>query len=349
MNTAINTTNNTVLTKDMQFLEKSSQKMNYSLLAEGDFFKDYLRTGEFSGFDRKSLSCEGESGGVLLPQNARQILSSNITSMSAMRGVCAHMEIEGPSLELLVADNNSDVGWVGEQDERAQTKTPNFTKITIQAHEMYAKPRATQRLLDDAAIDIDAWLLEKVSYTMSRAENHAFTLGDGDKKPKGFLNEDKKAPGSKTPLALETFKTGTSGTLGQDGAQMLINVFYSLHEKYMENACWMMPRSALPLIKSLKMAGNYIWSPATSLGAKDLLFGRPIIMNDDMPAPDLSSATASIAFGDFAQGYTIVDRSNVETLRDPYSAKPFIEFYTTKRVGGGVVDFDAIKILILGE
>ena len=334
-----------ILTKEMNFLEKNAHIDLY----EPKGFGQYLKTGDIQEMEQKSLTSDENNGGILLPENDQALVQGEVITLSPMRQVCNQTTISSPTLDLLLSPQGGDVGWVKETQERLETKEPLLSKISINTHELYAKPRATQRLLDDAKIDVESWLRSQISKSMARAENAAFTSGDGAHQPRGFLSVNRKFNSSNSSSGLETFKTGVPGSLGQSPVDLLIALYYSLPQWYMQEACWMMPRSMLPLIKSLKMGENYIWSPATSLGMHDLLLGQKVVLNDDMPSPDKDHTSVSLAFGNFKSGYTIVDRAGIETLRDPYSSKPYVEFYTTKRVGGDVVDFDAIKLLCLGE
>lgn len=332
-----------ILTKDMNFLEKTDHTNLYS--PKG--FGAYLKNGDMGELEQKALTSESGSGGVLLPENDQDIVQGELLTLSPMRQVSSQTTISSPTLDLLLSPQGGDVGWVLETDERGETKEPVLSKISITTHELYAKPRATQRLLDDSKIDVESWLRSQISTSISRAENAAFTHGDGARQPRGFLSVNQKFNASGT--GLETMKTGKPGSLGENPVDLLIALYYKLPQWYMGDACWMMPRSMLPLIKSLKIGENYIWSPATSQGLHDLLLGQKVVLNDDMPSPNGQSSSVSLAFGNFKSGYRIVDRDGIQTLRDPYSSKPYVEFYTTKRVGGDVVDFDAIKLLFLGE
>jgi HK97 family phage major capsid protein len=340
-----NTFNQTLLTKQMNFLEKSGGENPH--LPKG--LGHYLKTGEMEDWEQKALTSGAESGGILLPEHEQALLEEGLIPLCPMRQVCGQTTISGGTLDLLLAPQGGDVGWVKESDSRGETKEPLLSKISITTHEIYAKPRATQRLLDDAKMDVESWLRRAISKSMSRAENAAFTLGDGLQQPRGFLSVNQRFQGSAVSSGIETFKSGAPGSLGSTPVDLLIRLYYALPQWYMSDACWMMPRAMLPLIKTLKMGDHYIWSPATSQGMHDLLLGQRVVLNDDMPAPHGQNATTSLAFGNFKSGYMIVDRAGIETLRDPYSSKPYVEFYTTKRVGGDVVDMDAIKLLHLGE
>lgn len=310
---------------------------------------NYLRTGDMSSLEQHALSEEGDNGGgVLLPESDMDAVDIPWPTCS-MRQVANIVRISTPALEILKSSKGADAGWVQETENRDETASPAMQKFKIQTHELYAKPRATQRLLDDVMVDVDAWLRFEVGRQFATLENQAFTHGDGEHTPQGFLSVGTRLPGADTVQTLELFSSGENGGLGHNPMELILQLFYSLESPYRSNACWMMPRSLLLQIRGLKNGDHYVWNPATSYEKSETLLGCKIVINDDMEAPNAERSSVSLAFGDFEQGYTIVDRASIQTLRDPYSAKPYVEFYTTKRVGGDVVDFDAIKLLRLGE
>ncbi|MDC0349146.1 phage major capsid protein [Alphaproteobacteria bacterium] len=220
-----------------------------------------------------------------------------------------------------------------------------LSKIRISLQELYAKPKATQKLLDDGAINIEDWLVSKVTEKMVRIENEAFISGDGEGKPTGFLHyqtEDVASFGR-----LQHHKTGANGGFGGIGANILFDMVASLKTEYLSDAVWVMSRSAEAAVRKLKErgTGQYLWQPALGDRLLPVLMGHPVHVMDEMPALVFGEASSSIAFGSFKDGYQIVEKPQLNVLRDPYSAKPYVEFYITKRVGGDVIDFDAIKIL----
>ena len=209
-------------------------------------------------------------------------------------------------------------------------------------------PAATSMLLDDAAVDIDAWIGEEVETVFAEQEGAAFINGDGVNQPSGLLTNTTVAESSWSWGNLGYVATGSDGAFpGSDASDILIENIYALKAGYRQNANWVMNRKTQAEIRKLKDAdGNYLWQAPAGAGASASLMGFPLVEAEDMP--DIASDSLSIAFGDFRRGYLIVDRSGVRVLRDPYSAKPYVLFYTTKRVGGGVQDFDAIKLLKFG-
>ena len=239
-------------------------------------------------------------------------------------------------------------GWVGETDARDETTSPTLAELEFPAMELYAMPAASAMLLDDSAVNIDEWIAQEVELAFATQEGTAFVTGDGDKKPTGFLNYTKIAEASWAWTKIGYVVTGVSGDFAAtDPSDNLVELVYALKSGYRQNAHWVMNRRTQAAIRKLKDAdGNYIWQPAAVAGSTASLMNFPIAESEDMP--DIDDDSYAIAFGDFQRGYLIVDRIGVRVLRDPYSAKPYVLFYTTKRVGGGVQDFDAIKLLKFG-
>ena len=215
--------------------------------------------------------------------------------------------------------------------------------------ELYAMPAATQQLLDDAMIDVDDWLAEEVRDVFAVQESTAFVTGDGNGKPRGFLDYAVAAEGLQSWGELGYVATGTSGAFdAAEPADALIDLIYAPKTGYRAKGRVVMNRQTVSAVRRFKDAdGNYLWQPSLSQAGSSTLLGYPVTEAEDMP--DIGANSFSIAFGDFEKGYLILDRQGVDVLRDPFSAKPYVLFYTTKRVGGGVQDFEAIKLLKFGE
>jgi HK97 family phage major capsid protein len=262
---------------------------------------------------------------------------------SPMRAYASVQVISTDALEGLFDLNEASSGWVGETDTRSETNTPQLGKWRIPTHELYAKPTATQKLLDDAEINMEAWLAGKVAEKFARDEATAFVTGSGIGRPRGFLTY---ASGTTLPGTIERFDTGVNGAFAAapNGGDVLINALYGLKAQYRANATWFMNRATTTLVRKLKdQDGAYLWSPGIAAGQPATLLGYPVAAFEDMPSPATDSL--SIAVGDMREAYQIVDRIGIRTLRDPFSSKPYVEFYTTKRVGGDVVNFEAIKLI----
>ena len=313
-------------------------------------FDKFLRKGEeiMSVDERKSLSVgtDPDGGYVVNPDLSGRIVM-RVFETSPMRAYASIQVISSDALEGLFDLNEASSGWVGEEDSRPETNTPQLGKWRIPVHELYAKPKATQKLLDDASINMEAWLASKVAEKFARDEANAFVVGNGSNKPRGFLTY---TSGTTLPGTIEQFPTGASAALASapDGGDALINALYGLKQQYRANATWFMNRATTRLVRRAKDSdGAYIWSPGIQAGQPATLLGYPVAAFEDMPDP--ASNSLSIAVGDMREAYQIVDRLGIRTLRDPYSAKPYVEFYTTKRVGGDVVNFEAIKLVRLGS
>jgi HK97 family phage major capsid protein len=315
-------------------------------------FMDYLRKGldaPLCEYERKTLSTTSEGdGGYLVPSGLHNHLYSTLQTASVMRGLASVREISTSSLEILIDKGHADAGWVAETQARDETKTPDLLKSKIPAHEMYARPRATQKLLDDAMVNVEEWLAQKISQQMAAMENAAFIHGEGQISPTGILSyktADKKDWKWGT---LEEIKSGADGHFKQGWeVDALLILFHSLKTAYLPGASWLMSRTAQMALRQLKDPGShqYLWQPPLGGMSHPTLLGYPVVVSDDMPSLTSGTPSKSIIFGNFKEGYQIVDRTGTRVLRDPYSAKPYVEFYTTRRVGGDVLNFEALKVL----
>ncbi len=239
-------------------------------------------------------------------------------------------------------------GWAGETAARPQTSSAQLAELAFPVMELYAMPAATQALLDDSAVDIEAWMSSEIEIAFAEQEGAAFVNGDGVTQPSGFLTAPKAADASWSWGKLGYVTTGVSGGFAASGASdVLIDTIYALKAGYRQNASIVMNRKTQNQIRRFKDAnGNYLWLPPTGPGQPASLMGYPVVEAEDMP--NIGADSFSIAIGDFRAGYLVVDRLGVRVLRDPYSAKPYVLFYTTKRVGGGVQNFEAIKLVKFG-
>jgi HK97 family phage major capsid protein len=241
----------------------------------------------------------------------------------------------------------------GEEESRSVTATPKIGLLSIPTHEQYAMPKVTQTMLDDSVIDIAAWLQMKTNDIISRTENTAFVSGNGSKKPEGFLNLSAwTTVGTYERGKLEHISSGVNGTSAGLGlvADKIIEVQDSLLEAYQEGAVWVMNRMTWSKVKTLKDgSGQYLLDrDLLKTNTSPMLLGKPVVFSTDMAKPsDYTTGTLAIAYGNFKRGYQIVDRTGIRVLRDPLTAKPYIQFYTTKRVGGAVKNYQAIKLLKL--
>jgi HK97 family phage major capsid protein len=311
-----------------------------------DAFATYARKG-LDGLDRdevKALSVGGDAtGGYVVNPDMSGRIVSKVFETSPMRAYASVQVISTDALEGLFDLDEASCGWVEETGSRTETDTPDLGKWRIPAHEMYANPRATQKVLDDAEIDIEGWLAGKVAEKFARTENAAFVSGTGVGQPRGFLTY---SDGATLPGTIERVFTGASGAFAAapSGGDVLIDALYGLKAQYRANATWFMNRATTKTVRKLKDSdGAYLWSPGIAAGQPASILGYPLAAFEDMPA--VAAGSLSIAVGDMRAAYQIVDRVGIRTLRDPYSAKPFIQFYSTKRVGGDVVNFEALKLV----
>jgi HK97 family phage major capsid protein len=307
-------------------------------------FKDYIRRGSFRA---KSLTAGDAPGEYLLPETVRERISLDLKSSGSIRSLARSMQISTGAVDVILDRNDPEVGRVGETDHREETKDPELLKHKITAHEMYARPKATQKLLDDAAVNIEEWLVKRVANHMSKEENKAFLFGDGDNKPHGILSYPTVEGNDWEWGSFEHISTGINGEFGEDGAEILIETLNALKTEYREKAVWVMSRSAHAAVRKLKDpgTGQYLWQPALGGEKSPTILGYPVIITDDMPALVSGTAGKSILFGDFESTYMIIDRLGMSVLRDPYSSKPYVEFYVSKRVGGDVINFESMKVI----
>ncbi len=294
----------------------------------------------------KALSVGSDpDGGYLVTPDISGRIVQLIHDTSPMRQVANIVTVGTDRLEGTRDLDEATTGWVGETAARTETASPQIGQYTIPVHEQYAEPRATQKLLDDAQFNVDEWLAGKIADKLARMENTAFVNGDGVNKPTGFLTYTAGVPNATTFEVIEQSNTGVSGGFAAtDPGDALINMVYSLKASYRDNAVFMMKRSTLSEVRKLKDGnGNYLWTPDFQSQQGGTLLGFNVVEAEDMPA--IAANSLSIAFGDFNAGYQIVDRQGLHILRDNLTTKPFVKFYTTKRVGGDVSNFEAIKLL----
>ena len=293
---------------------------------------------------QKALSVGSDpDGGYLVKPDTSGRIVSKVFETSPMRQYASVQTIGTDALEGTYDLDEAAAGWVNETGARTETNTPQVGAWRIPVHEIYAKPKATQKMVDDSMIDIEAWLANKVSDKFARTEAAAFVNGNGVNKPRGFLTY---ASGTTLPNTIQRFNTGVDGAFAGSGTggDVIMNTIYGMKAAYRRGARFAMNRTTVGTVRKVKDGdGNYIWQPGLSAGEPSTLAGYGIIEMEDMPNPATDSL--SIAFADWAEAYQIVDRAGVRVLRDPYSEKPYIQYYTTKRVGGDVLNFEAIKLI----
>ncbi len=313
-------------------------------------FNQYLRKDDraLSNDEVKALSVGTDvDGGYRVHPDMSGRIVEQVFETTPMRAYASIQVIGSDALEGLYDDDEAAAGWVNETAARGETDTPEMGAWRIPVHELYANPRATQKLLDDGEINMEAWLAGKVADKFSRVEAASFVTGDGVNKPRGFATYDDWAvAGTYERGAIEQFDTGANGAYAAapNGGDVLIDALYGLKAQYRANAVWFMNRATTKLTRKLKDSdGAYLWSPGIAAGQPASVLGYPLAAFEDMANP--ATGSLSVAVGDMRQAYQIVDRAGMRTLRDPFSAKPYVQFYTTKRVGGDILNSEAIKLI----
>ncbi|WP_172326796.1 phage major capsid protein [Mangrovicoccus sp. HB161399] len=312
-------------------------------------FDAYVRSGDESALrglemESKSLAVNSD-GGYLVDPKTSDMIRSTMASAASIRAIATVVNVEASSYDVLIDQNNADYSWTTEAASLTETSAPQIERISIPLHELSALPKASQRLLDDSAFDIEAWLAGRIADRFARAEAAAFISGDGVDKPKGILAQAKAVESNWSWGRLGLVVTGVDGDFDSASpADAIIELVYSLGAEYRANATFVMNSKTAGAVRKMKDAdGRFLWSDGLAAGEPARLMGYPVLIAEDMP--DIANNADAIAFGDFAAGYTIAERPDLRILRDPFSAKPHVLFYATKRVGGDVSDFAAIKLL----
>ena len=351
------------MTAEMDKLEKQIEEMKTAMNRKGNgafetketdektaeykaAYNKYMRKGiempsEIREWAKKEMSVDSdEDGGFFVTPEMSSEVTKKVFESSPVRQLASVQQISSDSLEMLYDGDEVGSGWVGETATRAVTDSAQIKKIVIPVHELYAMPKATQKLLDDANVNLEAWLASKVTEKFARDEATAFINGSGFNQPKGI-----KAYANTSEGYNQVQVTRTALATALDGNDY-IGVQNSLKEAYQMNATWLINRVMVGNIRKLKdtTSGQYIWQPGLTAGQPSSLLGKPVMFATDLDST-LAIDKYNAIYGDFKAGYQIVDRIGIRVVRDPYTAKPYVLFYTTKRVGGGLKDGDALKIL----
>jgi HK97 family phage major capsid protein len=323
--------------------------------AHAKAFGGYLRKGRTDGLEelrQKAISIGVDAdGGYAVPDQLETNVLTLERKYSPMREVATVRTVANEHFEQLVAVGNAQSGWVGELAARPETNTPTLVSVGAFFGEIYANPGASQRSLEDVFFDVEKWLTDEIAREFAEQENLAFLNGNGTNKPKGILAYTLSTDADATRAfgSIQKIHTGTSAGLGTaaNAGDKLLDLIHSLRRNYRQNARFMMGNVTLSSYRKIKDdTGSYLWQPGIADGPQSTLFGYPVIENDDLAEVGTADAQA-VLFGDFARAYLILDRRGIVTLRDPYTAKPKVLFYSTKRVGGGLMDSSAVKVLQL--
>ena len=316
--------------------------------AKSAFVESYLRKGLEAGVELKALSGASDAaGGYAVPEEIDSEIDRLLTAISPIRAIANVVKVGTSGYRKLVSMGGTPSGWVSETAGRPETDTPAFAEIAPPMGELYANPAASQAMLDDAAFDVEAWLASEIATEFARAEGLAFVSGSGVNRPKGFLAGSTSAGGDGTrPFGtLQYVATGAAGGFGSGSAQdKLLDLVQALRTPYRQGAVFVMNSATASTLRKLKTSdGAFLWQPSLAAGQPDTLLGYPVVEAEDMP--DIAADSLSIAFGNFKAGYLIAERTETQILRDPFTHKPFVHFYATKRVGGQVSNSEAIKLM----
>ncbi|NAZ35523.1 phage major capsid protein [Rubellimicrobium sp. CFH 75288] len=311
-------------------------------------FDAYLRRGDEGGL--RDLALEGKAlstavaadGGVLVTPQTAGAIREILHSAASLRSLATVVEVEAGAYDVLIDRADIGAGWATENAATAETATGAIEKITIPLHELAAMPKASQRILDDSAFDLEGWLAARIAERFARSEGAAFITGDGVDKPRGILSYPLVANASWTWGSIGFVPSGVSA--GLTTLDPVVDLVYALPARYRAGAAFVMNSRTTALMRKLKDAdGRFLWSDGLSEGEPARLMGYRVLVSEDMP--NVAANAPAVAFGNFAAAYTIAERPDLRILRDPFSAKPHVLFYATKRVGGAVTDFAAIKVL----
>jgi HK97 family phage major capsid protein len=315
------------------------------------FVDSYLRKGLESGVELKALAGTTDAaGGYAVPEEIDSEIGRLLTSISPIRAIANVVRVGSAGYRKLVTAGGTPSGWVSETAARPETATPTFIEVAPPFGELYANPAASQAMLDDVAFDVEAWLAQEIATEFARAEGSAFVSGNGVNRPKGFLASPTAIQvDSIRPFGtLQTISTGVAGGFPATAPQdRLIDLVQTLRPPYRQGATFVMNSATAARIRKFKTDdGAFLWQPGLVAGQPDSLLGYPVVEAEDMP--DIAADSLSIAFGNFRVGYLIAERTETQILRDPYTNKPFVHFYATKRIGGQVANSEAIKLLKFG-
>lgn len=309
------------------------------------FVNGYLRRG--STLELKSITGTVPSdGGYAVPREIDALIARALTEISPIRAIAQVVQTGSAGYRKLVTLGGTASGWVSETAARPETGTPDFAEIAPPTGELYANPAASQAMLDDAAFDLEGWLAREIAMEFARAEGAAFVNGSGAGQPRGFLQSPKSEEfDNDRPFGtLQYVASGDASGFDINPDGKLIDMVHTMKAGHRQGASWVMNSATLAEVRKLKTAdGAFLWQPGLVEGQPDRLLGYPVVEAEDMP--DIAAGAFPIAFGNFRAGYLIAERTATQILRDPFTNKPFVHFYATRRVGGQVLDSNAIKLL----
>lgn len=344
--------------KAAAFEMAGGKQVDKDVAAHSKAFNQWFRKGTDAGLRDLEVAARlttqsDPDGGFVVPSEMEAGINRVLGTVSAMRGLATVRSIGAASYKKLVSLGGATSGWVGENSARPETGTPQLTGLDFPVMELYAQPGATQTMLDDASMSIESWLADEVSIEFAEQEGSAFVVGDGVAKPRGLLSYPTVANANYAWGKIGTVKSGKSGgfldpTASVNPADALIDLYYALKSGYRNGAAWLMSDATMSTVRKFKDAqGAYLVKYEGGNAGVPTILGKPVQTDDAMPAAT-TNGNLAIAFGDFKRAYLIVDRVGIRVLRDPFTSKPNVLFYTTKRVGGGVQNFEAVKLMAIG-
>ena len=313
--------------------------------ARSAFVNGYIRQGR--ELELKSFTgAVAADGGFAVPREIDGQIDALLKMASPIRAIANVVRVGSAGYRKLITRSGVSSGWASEITARPVTNTPLFEEVVPSFGELYAQPAATQAMLDDAQFDVEGWLAQEIATEFAKAEGLAFVNGDGVNKPKGFLTypttlqlDQNRAFGT-----IQHVPTGVANDFATGAQDKLVDLVHAVRAPYRQGATWVMNANTLARVRKFKDGqGGYIWQPALMAGQPDLLLGYPVVESEDMP--DVGANALPIAFGNFKAAYLIAERQETGILRDPFTNKPYVNFYATRRVGGALVNSEAIKFI----
>jgi len=305
---------------------------------------EFARCGDTRGLERKAMSTDSDpDGGFFVPEEVDSDIEKLVADQSPMRGIANVKEIGTSDYKKIVNKGGLDAGWVGETEARPETGAPQLAELRIVPWTIFAQPKVTQDLLDDAGFDAAGWLVDEITEAFQLKEGAAFISGDGVKMPRGVLTyETSLTADAARPFGV--LQHVPSGSATDITADAIVGMPWRLKAGYRQGAVWLMNSQTAAACMKLKDSQNrYLWTDSLTRGQPATLMGYPVVTDENMP--DIAGNALPIAFGNFKRGYTIADRKRTSILRDPYTDKPYVKFYAARRVGGAVVNFHAVKLM----
>lgn len=335
------------------FTDQNPAETRKALNAFGQFVKTGKPDAMQALMPRADMTTDNDpSGGYTVPREVGKTIITRMLDFSPMRRLASVVQTKSDIFEQLLQAAGGTAEWVGERESRPKTDSPTFTANSYPAHEIYANPAVSQKLLDDSDFDVANFVTTTIAEDFDIKEGAAFITGNGVNKPRGFLSYSTPVTTSDATRAfgvLQYVPSGVAGALSDathNGGDALIDVVYALRAGYRRNARWLMNSQTAGVVRKLKTSDDfaqYLWINSIAPGQPPTLLGYPVEFDENMP--NIGAGEFPIAFGDWKRGYLINDRIGIRILRDPFTNKPFVHFYTTKRVGGGMLDSNAIKLL----